>query len=88
MSRRRNACHGDPAHGRPSAACATYISMDELLKRVPISRATAYRWIKLGLLPEPVKLGPSRIGFIESEFEECMAGRPRAFGRRSGPKAP
>lgn len=55
-----------------------FMTMQQLLKELPISRATAYRWIKSGDLPRPIKLGPSRIVFVRSEVSTCLANRPRA----------
>ena len=73
MSRKRKA-------GSPETVAEGYVSMNELASRLTISRATVYRWIEIGLLPHPVKLGPSRVGFLESEIAAFQASRPRALG--------
>jgi len=44
-----------------------YLRIGDLLKRLPISRATIYRMIKHGKLPKPIKLGSSSV-WIESEI--------------------
>jgi prophage regulatory protein len=66
--------------GAVKAVAGNYISMNELASRLTISRATVYRWIEIGLLPHPIKLGPSRVGFLESEIVAFQASRPRALG--------
>lgn len=40
-----------------------------------VSRATRYRWIKDGLFPAPVKLGPNSVGWRESVIREWLESR-------------
>jgi prophage regulatory protein len=37
-----------------------------------VSRSTLYRWIKEGRFPRQVKMGPQRIGFIQSELDDFV----------------
>jgi prophage regulatory protein len=48
------------------------ISLKELLKRVPYSAVQIWRIEKIGLFPKRVKLGPRRIGWVESEIDEWI----------------
>ena len=43
-----------------------------------------YRWIEKGLLPEPVELGPNRVGFLRSEIAAWKASRKRAQRPKAG----
>lgn len=38
-----------------------------------ISKATLYRWIAEGRFPRQVKIGPSRMGFFQSDIDAHMA---------------
>lgn len=46
-----------------------FVSVKQAFAELTVSPATGWRWIKLGLLPKPVKLGPNRVAFVRSEFE-------------------
>jgi len=39
-------------------------------ERYDIDESTVWRWIKKGLLPQPIKLGPHTTGFDVSELDE------------------
>jgi prophage regulatory protein len=41
-------------------------------------RATVWRWVKAGLFPAPVKIGPNSVAWKEHEIEE-WAEDPRAW---------
>lgn len=59
-----------------------FISMKEVLSRVSWSKTHVYRLIKAGTFPTPVKLGPHKIAFLESEIEAWMNQRIKARSRR------
>ncbi len=40
----------------------------EVLKLVPISAATLWRWVKAGTFPEPLKLGPKTTAWRELDI--------------------
>ncbi len=42
-------------------------------------RKTIYNWTRKGLFPEPVQVGPNKIGWYEDEVEEWLESRPRGF---------
>jgi predicted DNA-binding transcriptional regulator AlpA len=51
------------------------ISVAAFCASVDISIPTAYRWIKKGLLPKPVRLGPNRVGFRKGDVDAWLASR-------------
>lgn len=53
------------------------LSMAEVLEKVPFSRASLYRLMRLGQFPQAVKCGTSRVGFHAYEIEIWMKTRPR-----------
>lgn len=56
------------------------ISIDAVLAVVPTTRQTLYRWMDAGKFPKPIKLGNSKIGFVEAEVVAWLKSRPRALG--------
>lgn len=51
------------------------ITQTELRKRVPFSPVHLWRLEKAGTFPRRVKLGVSRIGWVEAEVEEWLRER-------------
>ncbi len=45
--------------------------------RTGLSRSTIYQYIKDGVFPKPVPLGPRAVGWIESDVSEWIATRVR-----------
>ena len=43
--------------------------------RTGLSRSTIYLYIKEGLFPKPVALGPRAVGWIESDVSDWIAKR-------------
>jgi len=43
--------------------------------RTGLSRSTIYQYIKDGVFPKPVPLGPRAVGWLESDVSEWIAGR-------------
>ncbi len=43
--------------------------------RTGLSRSTIYQYIKDGVFPKPVQLGPRAVGWLESEVIEWIAER-------------
>ena len=60
-----------------SQSTTRIIDMTELLKRIPASKPTIYRWVSQGRFPRPRKYGIQLSGWPESEInawiEERMA---------------
>jgi len=42
--------------------------------RLPVTKVTIWRWVKLGEFPKPVKLGEATTAWKISEIEEWEAG--------------
>ncbi|MFN3746404.1 MAG: helix-turn-helix transcriptional regulator [Hyphomicrobiaceae bacterium] len=58
----------------------------EVRRRVPVHRATIYRWIKAGAFPAPVALSPTCVMWRASEIDAWIAARPAtSSGRQEGP---
>lgn len=54
-----------------------YIRYDELKRRGIVSnRSTLSRWIRQGLFPRPVRLGPGTVAWPETAVSEWEASRP------------
>ncbi len=49
----------------------------QLEMRTGLSRSTIYQYIKDGVFPKPVPLGPRAVGWIESDVSEWIATRVR-----------
>lgn len=55
-----------------------FITLEEVLDRVCISRTHLYRLINGGQFPKQVPLGPYKIAFLESEVEDWITARLKA----------
>jgi len=47
--------------------------------RTGLARSTIYQYIKDGVFPKPVQLGPRAVGWIESEVSAWISARTRAL---------
>ena len=52
-----------------------FISMREVRDRTSLSKTTIHNRINAGTFPRPVRLGGSRVAFIEAQVEEWMKAR-------------
>ena len=52
----------------------------EVETRCGIARTTIYRLMRCGEFPEPLKVGPRAVRWLESEIETWLAERPSATG--------
>ena len=50
----------------------------DVLERTSVSRRTIYDWMRDGLFPRPIQIGPRAVRWLESEVDEWFASRPRA----------
>lgn len=53
----------------------TLIRMKDVLQRITLSKTEVYRRIKAGTFPKQVRLGPSRVAFIEVEVNQWIEAR-------------
>ena len=61
-------------------AIDSYISVRVAFKEVlRISAMTGYKWIRLGLLPPPIKLGPKRSVYKMSELMAFVDAKERGI---------
>jgi prophage regulatory protein len=56
------------------------LRMTAVKKKLSVSKATIYRWIKNGEFPTPLHLGPRTVGWSEASIDEWLASRPGAKG--------
>ena len=52
-----------------------------------ISARTLYRWAKDGLFPSPYRIGPNRVGWLQSELEEWLTSKKKADQGTDAPEA-
>ena len=50
----------------------------EVQRRTGASRSTIYAWVRLGLFPKPVKIGPRAVGWRKSDVDAWLASRESA----------
>ena len=60
----------------PAPATGRYLRQREILQLVGVSRPTLWDWRRKGLFPQPRRLGPNTIGWLESEVQEWLSSRP------------
>lgn len=56
------------------------LSYKEVVKRTGLSRVTIWRLEKSGKFPQRKQLSQRRVGWVESEINEWLEGRPRIEG--------
>ena len=45
-----------------------YLNIQEITASLKVSKSTLWRWIKQGLFPRPVRLGPKAVRWRESDI--------------------
>ena len=63
-----------------------FLRRKQVETRTGLSRSAIYQYIKDGLFPKPVPLGPRAVGWLESEVSEWIAGRVKIA--RDGARQP
>lgn len=53
----------------------------QVLERIQVGRTTLRRWLKKDTFPQPLAMGPGRIGWLEEEVEGWIQSRPRGVGK-------
>ena len=64
-------------YGDASETQRRLIDLKEILSRQPYRRTSIYRKVRTGEFPAPIKIGPNRIAWLESEFEQWLEERIR-----------
>lgn len=52
-----------------------FLRRKQVESRTGLSRSTIYQYIKDGVFPKPVPLGPRAVGWLESEVRDWIAER-------------
>lgn len=55
------------------------IHLHEVVARTGKSRTSLWRAVRAGKFPAPVKVGPNRIGWLETEVVEWQESLPRIW---------
>ena len=55
------------------------IRMRELVTLTGLSRATLNRWVKVGLFPKPIKLGPRAVAWSQISVNAFLRDRAAAL---------
>lgn len=50
------------------------LRINEVLRRIPVSRAAWYEGIKLGLYPRPVRIGKRTVAWRETDINAAING--------------
>ena len=80
MARRETISNGDKLPMNTPKYRKVILTMKETQEATSLSRATIYRLGDIGDFPEAVKITDNRIGFVVSEVDEWLEGRPRKKG--------
>lgn len=56
-------------------ANSKFVRVAELAAMLSVSKATCWRWVKLGLLPQPKRLGPGVTAWSMSDVQACLAAK-------------
>ena len=71
----------DGEFGGPQLSGQQFLSYADLGTRYGKSRATLWRWVKIGRLPAPYELGPKSVAFSLSEILNSEAElKRRVYG--------
>lgn len=54
------------------------LRLKQVLELVPASRATIWRWARLGQFPQPIKLGQRTTAWRESDVQAWLASKGAA----------
>ena len=61
---------------RQALEAMSYIRAKELLRLVPISKATLWRWVGSGEFPTPIKLSPGVTAWRVADVRQWLARNP------------
>ena len=64
-----------PAELANSLGVDPFLSVEQICALLTISRPSFYRWVQIGHLPKPEKIGPRRVGMRRSVFLKATSGK-------------
>ena len=64
---------GTKANDPPVLPETGFLREPEVLRRVPVSHSTLWRWVRSQRFPEPVQLGPNTVGWRVEDLRDWMA---------------
>jgi prophage regulatory protein len=56
----------------------TYVRLGAVRAQTGLTTSTIYRYKKLGWFPEPHRLGPRTVGWLQSDIDQWLASREAA----------
>jgi prophage regulatory protein len=56
------------------------LSKPDVCRKVKLSSSSLWRYVKNGMFPPPIDLGPNRVGWIESEVDSWIEGKAQSRG--------
>jgi len=59
-----------------------FLTKKQVIAKTARSATSLWRDVKAGTFPAPQRLGPGRVGWLESVVEEWMESRPTAIAQR------
>jgi prophage regulatory protein len=51
------------------------LTFPEVAEQIGVSVPTLYRWRANGTFPQPIRLGPARVGFVATDVDAWIAAR-------------
>jgi len=60
------------------AQTQVFVSWPRVLEEVDVPKSTVYDWIKRGIFPRPIQLGPRRVAFCRDQLEAWKSHRAAA----------
>ena len=64
------------------------LSTREVVKITNLSRVSLWRYERRGLFPSRLRLGPNRVGWLQSEIEDWLRSRPRGMTNAEAETSP
>jgi len=59
----------------PPESARKFVSWETLLYELDTPKSTIYDWIKQGIFPRPIPIGPRRVAFCRQQVEAWKAQR-------------
>ena len=66
---------------RKKGGLMKFLNIKEVAELTGASRASIYRWEKVGNFPQRRQISSSRVGWVESEIQNWMRARPPGLGQ-------